>query len=128
MAYLVDTHTLLWAANDNPRLSRLVVSILLDPENVIHASAVSGFELANKYRTGKLPQARVLVEDFENLVRRLGFRLLPLTGAHAVRAGLYPAEHRDPFDRFLAAQAQTEHMAVLSLDPQLDQFGIRRVW
>ena len=118
---------MLWTAQGNAEKVPMRVRDLMDA-NECFVSAVSGFELANKYRLGKLPEANVLVQDFENLVRALGFRLLPLTGAHAVRAGLYSAEHRDPFDRFLAAQAQTEGMAVLSVDPLLDHFDIRRVW
>lgn len=91
-------------------------------------SAVSGFELATKFRIGKLPEAHALVQDFDKFVRGLGFRLLPLTSEHAVRAGSFPANHRDPFDRFLAAQAQVEGLVLLSIDTQLDQFGIRRLW
>ena len=92
------------------------------------ASAVSGFELATKYRLGKLPEAEPLVLNFSGWVRRLGFSLLSISGQHAIRAGSFAAEHRDPFDRLLAAQAETEGMVLLSKDPELDQFGVRRVW
>ena len=57
LRYLVDTHVLLWAATDDPRLSRLGVSVLLDKGEAIHVSAVSGYEMANKFRIGKLPEA-----------------------------------------------------------------------
>jgi PIN domain nuclease of toxin-antitoxin system len=44
----------------------------------------------------------------------------------AQRAGLLPGDHKDPFDRMLAAQAIHENMPLLSNDPQLDVFGVRR--
>ena len=38
------------------------------------------------------------------------------------------AEHRDPFDRMIAAQALALDVAVISPHAQLDQFGVRRMW
>lgn len=93
-----------------------------------YVSAVSGFELATKHRLGKLPEAAPLVRAFDRLVYNIGFALLSITSEHAIRAGSFPADHRDPFDRFLAAQAQVEGLVLLSSDTQLDQFGIRRLW
>ncbi|HEV2620181.1 MAG TPA: PIN domain-containing protein [Acidobacteriaceae bacterium] len=46
----------------------------------------------------------------------------------ALRAGRLMGNHRDPFDRIIAAQALALDIPVISKDPQLDQFGIRRVW
>ncbi len=97
-------------------------------EGLCFVSAVSGYEIANKFRIGKLPEASVMLRDFDRWVRELGFVLLPLTTAHAVRAGLFAGEHRDPFDRLLAAQAEREGLALLSNDGKLDGFGVRRVW
>ncbi len=128
MSYLVDTHVLLWAATNDSRLSRPAISVLLDKGEAIHVSAVSGYEIANKFRIGKLPEASVLLSDFNRWVRELGFVLLPLTTAHAVRAGLFAGENRDPFDRLLAAQAEREALTLLSNDDKLDEFGVRRVW
>jgi len=42
---------------------------------------------------------------------------LPITLDHASRAGLFAAEHRDPFDRILAAQNQLENLALVSAEP-----------
>ncbi len=110
------------------RLSSTATEILEDATVAIYASAISGFELSTKYRLGKLPEAAPLVFDFEGWLRRLGFLTLQLTIRHAVHAGSYPATHRDPFDRLLAAQAELEGMILLSRDSSLDEFGIRRKW
>jgi hypothetical protein len=39
-----------------------------------------------------------------------------------------PLRHRDSFDRLLVAQAQDLGIAILSADPSLDQYDIKRVW
>ena len=53
---------------------------------------------------------------------------MPLTAAHAIRAGVYGSEHRDPFDRMLAAQAEVENLTLLSHDRRLADFGVMLVW
>ena len=128
MKYLIDTHVLLWAAKGDRNLSRRATAILEDKNQTMHVSAVSGYEVAQKYRLGKLPEAALILRDFERWVRELGFVLLPLTAGQAVRAGLFDGKHRDPFDRLLAAQAEGEGMVLLSNDEKLDGFGVRRVW
>ncbi len=127
MRYLVDTHLLIWTAAGDEDKVPVRVRRWMDG-SACFVSAVSGYEIAHKYRIGKLPQASVMLHDFERWVRELGFVLLPLTAAHAVRAGLFAGEHRDPFDRLLAAQAEGEGMVLLSHDEKLDGFGVRRVW
>ncbi len=91
-------------------------------------SAASAWEIATKFRLGKLNFARALAEDFIPKITAAGFLLLPISVEHALRAGLLPGEHRDPFDRMLAAQAIHEDLPLLSNDPQLDIFGVRREW
>jgi PIN domain nuclease of toxin-antitoxin system len=46
----------------------------------------------------------------------------------ALRAGRLVNDHRDPFDRMIAAQSLAEDIPVLSKDPKLDLFGVRRIW
>jgi PIN domain nuclease of toxin-antitoxin system len=53
---------------------------------------------------------------------------LPVTIAHAVKAGGWHQPHRDPFDRMLAAQSASEGIPLVSRDEALRQFGITLVW
>ena len=62
------------------------------------------------------------------LLDNAGYALLAIDVASALRAGRLLGEHRDPFDRMIAAQALAEDIPVLSNDPKLDEFGVRRVW
>jgi PIN domain nuclease of toxin-antitoxin system len=125
---LLDTHALLWAAFRKDLLSARARKLIEAPANEILVSAASAWEIATKYRLGKLPLAQVLVEDFVPRVAAAGYILLSISAEHALRAGRLPADHKDPFDRMLAAQAIHEDLPLLSNDEQLDVFGVRRAW
>ena len=99
-----------------------------DAENEVLISAASAWEIATKVRLGKLPGAEELERDFMLLVPRAGYRLLPIEPEIALRAGRLPGTHRDPFDRIIAAQAIHLDIPVVSADPKLDSFGVRRIW
>lgn len=128
MRCLLDTHTLLWWLFDDPRLSQTVRGILTDPSNAALVSSASAWEIATKHRLGKLDSAAPLVQDMAGWIARAGFVELPVTIAHAQRAGSWPQQHRDPFDRMLAAQSVIEELPVLSRDRALAQFGVLPVW
>jgi PIN domain nuclease of toxin-antitoxin system len=61
-------------------------------------------------------------------LQEVGFILLPISAETALRAGRFTAEHGDPFDRMIAAQALALDIPVISIDAKLDQFGVRRIW
>jgi len=79
-------------------------------------------------RIGKLPEAILLESDFEKIVQQAGYRLLPIGIDVTLRAGRLQTDHKDPFDRMIAAQALGLDMPLISADPKLDLFGVRRVW
>ena len=128
MRVLLDTHALLWAAFRKDLLSPRARKLIQSSTNEILVSAASAWEIATKYRLGKLPHAQVLVEDFIVKVTSAGYVLLSISTEHALRAGRLPADHKDPFDRMLAAQAIDEDLPLISNDQQLDAFGVRREW
>ena len=101
---------------------------LADESNVILVSAASAWEIATKVRLGKLPGAEKLEQDYFTVMEDAGYTQLPIDAASALRAGRLTAEHKDPFDRMIAAQALALDVAVLSPDTQFDQFGVRRIW
>jgi PIN domain nuclease of toxin-antitoxin system len=125
---LLDTRALLWAVLAPGSLSRRAAAIIADDKNEILVSAASAWETAAKVRLGKLPGAEVLERDFLAVMEEAGYTLLSIDAAAALRAGRLAAEHRDPFDRVLAAQALAEDIPILSTDSQFDAFGVRRVW
>jgi len=125
---LLDTHALLWWFTDDPRLSRTARETIADEANAILVSAASAWEIATKYRLGKLNEAVDAVRRFDELVAADGFEHLSITHFHGLKAGGYAVEHRDPFDRMLAAQSELESVPLITCDPALTLFGIRTVW
>ena len=128
MRFLLDTHTLLWLAFDEDLLSPHARRSIQSRGSEVLVSAASAWEIATKFRLGKLNFARVLAENFVPRVTAAGLQLLSISTEHALRAGHLPGDHKDPFDRMLAAQAIHEDLPLLSNDTQLDVFGVRREW
>ncbi len=128
MRVLLDTHTLIWAKISPSSLSRQVAEIMADPLNEIFVSAATAWEIATKVRLGKIPGADSLERDFLETMEDSGYTLLPIEAESALRAGRLVADHGDPFDRMIAAQALAMDILVLSTDTKLDLFGVRRLW
>ena len=116
ISYLLDTHILLWWMFNDPKLNAECREIIRNPAHSILVSSVTAWEIATKYRIGKLPEAAELVKDYQKILARAKFIELPVTTAHALRAGTLPIEHRDPFDRMIMAQAELEQIPVITYD------------
>lgn len=116
MSYLIDTHIFLWWLFDDPKLDTTCRDIIRSPDHRIFVSSVSAWEIATKYRIGKLPEAKQLVEQYSQILHQAKFIELTITSAHALRAGSLPIAHRDPFDRMIMAQAELESLPVITYD------------
>jgi len=125
---LLDTHALLWWLSDDPALSKAARKFIAETKTTAVVSAASAWEIATKVRLGKLSSATELAADFVGFVGREGFELLPISPDHAIRAGLLPGPHKDPFDRMLIAQAQAEGVPVVTNEIVFDAYGVRRIW
>jgi PIN domain nuclease of toxin-antitoxin system len=125
---LLDTHTLIWWMSGDSNLSSTARTIIKDRNNVSLVSAVSAWEIATKVRLGKLPGAADLIQDFVEDLTRERIEILDVTAHHAIRAGLLPGPHKDPFDRMLIAQALAENIPIVSNDRALDGYGVNRLW
>jgi len=125
---LLDTHALLWWFVDDPRLPAQARALIADRENEVLVSAASAWEIATKYRLGRLPEAEGAVARFAELVEADGFTHLPLTHRHAILAGSFDSSHRDPFDRVLAAQAIVEGVPLLTRDQVFSGFPVQVLW
>ncbi len=128
MRALLDTHVVLWWLSDDPALSSPARKFIAATENSVIVSAASAWEIATKVRLGKLPSAADLAADFVGFLEREDLELLPISPDHAIRAGLLPGPHKDPFDRMLIAQCQAEGLPIISNDRAFDDYGVRRIW
>ena len=128
MKVLLDTCTVIWATLSPLSLSHEARETIADEKNVILVSAASAWEIAAKVRLGKLPGAEKLEREYLDVMKEAGYTELSIDAGAALRAGRLVADHRDPFDRMIAAQALALDIPVLSPDSQLDRFGVRRIW
>ena len=125
---LLDTHALLWWWSDEPSLPSNVRETILDSDAVVFVSAASAWEAATKLRVGRLPAYEGIVSRFDELIRADAFQHLAVTHRHGLRAGSYPNEHRDPFDRMLAAQSELESLTLVTRDEVFQEFPVRVLW
>lgn len=124
---LLDTHAALWWWRGSPLLSPLARTAITD---AVHpwVSVASAFEVAIKLRVGKMNDIGDPSLRFPALMIEHRFVPLLVTQAHALRAGRLPGDHRDPFDRLIAAQALEERLTVVTRDPAFAAFGCRVLW
>ena len=127
MRLLLDTHVLFWCLVNDPKLPERHRKCILDEAETSFVSAVTGWEIAIKVKLGKRPEAAVLLPGLTEKIRAAGFDIQPLTLAQAERAGSFALDHRDPFDRLLAAQALDLDMTVATIDPVIAGFGCKVV-
>jgi PIN domain nuclease of toxin-antitoxin system len=125
---LLDTHAFLWWLADDPRLSRRARTLLGIVENELFLSSASAWEIATKHRIRKLPDAASLLADFTSVLVGQHVSPLAITVEHALEAGRFPADHRDPFDRMLAAQSRLESLPLVTDDPAFAQFAADTLW
>jgi PIN domain nuclease of toxin-antitoxin system len=118
---LLDTHLLLWAADNPKRLSKAARVLIDDPQNELLFSAASLWEITIKRSLGR--------ENFQVDARVLrrglldnGYTELPITGEHAINVDHLPSRHKDPFDRILVAQATVEGITLLTNDHKLTEY------
>jgi PIN domain nuclease of toxin-antitoxin system len=127
MEALVDTHTLIWWMVDPARLSKEAAATFADTGSRILISAVVAWELAIKINAGKIQPSSLLL-GLDGAFAKQTFTELPISLEHAVKAGLLPLHHRDPFDRLLVSQALVLGLPIVSADRTLDAYGVRRIW
>ena len=121
MKLLLDTHVLLWAAQDSDRLSDQAKALIEADEAQLFFSAVSIWEVAIKVGLGR--------DDFDvdpRVLRRgllaSGYVELPVTGEHGIEVRALEHHHKDPFDRMLIAQGRVEGLVLMTADHLVSQY------
>ena len=118
---LLDTHAFLWWISDDSILRRNAHAAMADPRNDIFVSAITAWEITIKRLKGQMDAP----DNLAGLVDEKGFTHLPLSFHHAEQAARLPLHHKDPFDRFLIAQAQAEGLTLVSRDAHFPLYGVR---
>jgi PIN domain nuclease of toxin-antitoxin system len=95
---------------------------LATPDNPAFVSSVTVWEIAIKQAIGRLVFP---MDQLDDVMRRLGFDILPILPAHAIVAGSLPRHHGDPFDRMLVAQAMVENLTLVTSDSMIARYDAR---
>lgn len=128
MRILLDTHALLWMLLEPTKLSKKVRTLLTNPNTEVLVSSATAWEIATKYRLGKLDQASEVVRSYHEHLRTALATELAISGTHALLAGSFKNAHKDPFDRLIAAQGTLEAIPVVSNDRAFDDFPVALLW
>lgn len=121
MRLLLDTHALIWALAAPHRLAADARTAIVLPENTVHVSAATAWEIAIKHALGRLAFP---IDRFVTEVEAAGFSHLPIRADHALAAGSLPRHHADPFDRILVAQALIEGLTLVSDDAAIAAYDV----
>ena len=126
MRLLLDTHCWLWLKLDPTRLPSPVRRRLSGNPVNLALSTVCVLEIAIKHAAGRLKLEGTAATLVDELLAD-GVDVLPIASAHAWQVGRLPPLHRDPFDRLLIAQALVEGLTVVSADPRVLAYNVRKI-
>lgn len=122
MKLLLDTHVLLWAAGEPDKLSETSRLLLQDESNDLFFSSASIWEIVIKRGLGR-DDFRVDPLRLRKMLVMNGYTEISVASDHALAVDGLPPLHKDPFDRILLAQAQTEGLSLVTADEQLTKYG-----
>ena len=122
MNLLLDTHVALWAIADSPKLPKQARELLELPEAVVWLSVASVWEIAFKHALGR-GDMPVSSQEAVSYFRESGYRFLAIEPEHAVAVETLAANHQDPFDRILIAQALVEPMRLVTHDSMVASYS-----
>jgi PIN domain nuclease of toxin-antitoxin system len=124
LTLLLDTHVVLWWMAGRPDRVGTEARAAIEMGTPVLVSAVVIWEVAIKRHLGKLDAPEDLLDQLE----KAEVDLLPITPRHADRVAALAMHHRDPFDRLLVAQAQSDELLLVTADSDLADYGIETVW
>ncbi len=124
MNALLDTHALLWLADDPQRLPAPIVALCEDETNDLNVSIASFWELTIKMSLCKITLSEDALPRLSRWCHDNAIRILPIELNHLAQLQTLPFHHRDPFDRLLIAQAQSENMPIISVDEHFAAYDV----
>jgi PIN domain nuclease of toxin-antitoxin system len=126
--YLLDTGIVIHNLISQSQLNRRALQILADDSLELYLSAASSWEITIKAGTGKLVLPERASEFVVRATQSMSLRLLDITHSHVAALEKLPHYHRDPFDRMLIAQAQSEGLVLLTADRAFQRYAVETFW
>ena len=124
---LLDTHIWLWSILSPEKLGDEGRVLIEDADNELFLSAASSWEISIKYGLGRLPLPEPPETFILQRLIRDDIKPLGVEHHHACRVSALPGIHRDPFDRILIAQAQTEDLLLITADQQIEAYDVELI-
>lgn len=123
---LLDTHVLVWALEDDPRLGPLARAALerAEAEGAVSVAAITPWEIATLVQKGRLALAEDVGVWLDAALALPVLRLAPLEPAIAVDSVRLPGSlHADPADRLIIATARHLRVPLLTADRAILDYG-----
>ena len=131
MKLLLDTHTFLWHAEGDPRVSAAATALLVDPANELFLSMATVWEIAIKVGLKKLILTAPYLTFITRAINEYGLKLQPISLDDCVayeQLSFPDKQHRDPFDRMIVVHALRSNLSLVGVDAAFDAYGITRLW
>lgn len=126
---LLDTCALIWLTEGGNRFSPSTRSLMQDNAGALHVCAISAFEIALLVRKGRLEIPEAPDIWYADIMEYHGLNELPVTGAIAAQAAMFPYIHNDPCDRIIMAAALKHGLDIVSADRIMPEYpGVTVVW
>jgi len=118
MKYLIDTHILIWWAENNKKLKKQYKKIIANGDNIIFVSVASVWEIIIKTKLKKI-KFNVPVNK---IIEKYNFHILDIKIDHILELNKLEDYHKDPFDRLLVTQSKVEDLILLTDDKLINQY------
>jgi PIN domain nuclease of toxin-antitoxin system len=127
MKLLLDTHSIIWFSENDPRLPENIKLIIEQPDTECWVSIASFWEIAIKVSLNKL-QIQQSLSTFEKLLKTANINILQIEIKHTEELLNLPYHHKDPFDRILIAQALCEDFLIVTKDENFSAYSVKILW
>jgi len=125
--YLLDTHAILWIAENSSMLSAKAKNAVLNASSEKYVSIVSAWEVALKLGAKKLHLDGGLTE-FYRMIDDNGFITLPVEREYLNGLSTLPDYHKDPFDRLIISTALAENLTIITVDENIHRYNVPCIW
>ena len=127
-AVLMDTHVWVWSFLTPDRLSDIATRSIADADAAL-VSPVSFFEITQKVRLGKWSELQPASTELPIILETQGATEAPLVTEICILAGSVDWDHRDPFDRLIAATALHLNVPLVTKDKAFASLtGLSVIW
>lgn len=120
---LLDTCALLWLSHNQENLSQHALE-RIDSAPIVYISAITGFEIGIKQRTGKLILPAPLADWINGILEHHDISVIDIDLNINIKATELPFIHKDPCDRFIIATAIINKLTVVTADTRFKDYGV----